>query len=169
MAVSRRRKARKAQRKRVGRVSYFFHHGGWYIYYRDGPRQVRRRVADTEEAAAQIAAQVNAQLAASLPTAFSFTPIDLPELRRRFLEYHENVLRSSLATVRRYRSATQHLENYALQHGRTRPAHTLDGEAFARYLRSIRVAPNGHENAKRRSLRDKGVRYVLETCRSMYA
>ena len=166
MAVSRRRKG---HRKRVGQVSYYFHHGSWYIYHRDGPRQVRRRVADTEEEAAQIAAQVNAQLAASLPTAFSFTPIDLPELRRRFLEYHEHVLRSSLGTVRRYRSATQHLENFVLQHGRTRPAHTLDAEAFTRYLRSIRIAPNGHENAKRRSLRDKGVRYVLETCRSMYA
>jgi len=105
-----RRSRKRPRRKRVGRVSYYLHHGGWHLYYQEEGESVRKRVADTEEAAPQIAAQVNAQLAASLPTAFSFTPIDLPELRRRFLEYHENVLRSSLATVRRYRSATQHLE-----------------------------------------------------------
>lgn len=35
------------------------------------------------------------------------------------------------------------------------------------FLRSIQVAPDGHRNARRRALKDKGVRFILETCRSL--
>ena len=42
-------------RKRVGRVSYFWHHGAWHIYYRDGRRQIRRRIGHDEEAAGRVA------------------------------------------------------------------------------------------------------------------
>ena len=59
------RKARCLRRHRVGKVSYYRRHGSWHIYYRDGRRQVRRRAGDTEEAAAQVAAQVNAHLSRS--------------------------------------------------------------------------------------------------------
>jgi len=159
---------RKPQRRRVGQVSYYFHHGAWHIYYREGCRQVRRRVGDTEEVAAQVAAQVNAQLSTAAPTLFSFTPVTVAELRQRFLDNHEHVLRSSLATVSRYRAATQHLENFASTRGGNQPAHELDAEQFVRYLRTIRVAPNGHAHTARRPLRDKGVRFILETCRSLY-
>jgi hypothetical protein len=38
---------------------------------------------------------------------------------------------------------------------------------WAAYLRKIEVAPNGHKNAKKRRLRDKGVQFILETCRAM--
>ena len=155
-------------RQRVGRVSFYFRHGAWHIYYRDGGRQVRRRVGHSEQEASQVAAQVNAQLACSIPTPFSFTPVSVPELRRRFLEHHELALRSSLATVRRYRAATQHLEDFANQCGRKLMAHDLAVEGFVRYLRTILVAPNGHRHSTRRPLRDKGVRFVLEVCRSLY-
>src|SRR5262245_17579953 len=40
-------------------------------------------------------------------------------------------------------------------------------ESFTAYLRQIEVAPNGHPNAARRRLRGKGVRFILETCRSL--
>ena len=152
----------------MGQVSYYCHHRAWHIYYREGGRQVRRRVGDTEEVAAQVAAQVNAQLATAAPTLFSFTPVTIAELRRRFLDHHEHVLRSSLATVSRYRAATQHVENFGRTRGGSQPAHELDAEQFVRYLRSIRVGPNGHSHTARRPLRDKGVRYILETCRSLY-
>jgi len=76
MASSRKRKA---CRFRVGKVSYFCHHGAWYIYYCDGRNQVRRRVGSDQSAAATIAAQINAQLAADVPTQFSFTPISVAE------------------------------------------------------------------------------------------
>jgi integrase len=159
---------RRSGRQRVGQVSYYRHHGGWWIYYREGGQPVRRRVAETEQQAAAIAAQVNAQLATAAPTQFSFAPISVSELRAKFLDHHEHILRSSVATVRRYRAATRHLEQFAAQKGHPLPAHKIDAEEFVRHLRMLRVAPNGHANARRRPLRDKGVRYILETCRSMY-
>lgn len=157
-----------SKRKRVGRVSYYEHHGGWHIYYRDGDRQVRRRVADNEEDAERFAAQVNAQLSSSAPTPFTFAPISVADLRGRFLDHHESVVGSSLATVRRYRAATQHLENYVEQNGGPKFAHELKPEQFVKYLRSIQVPPNGHPNTAVRPLRGRGIRYVLEVCRSLY-
>lgn len=132
---------RKRRRRRVGRVSYYLHHGAWFIYYREGDRQIRRRVADTEEAAEQIAAQTNAQLTGGGPTAFTFEPIAVAELRRRSLEHHELVLGSSLATVRRYAAASQHLEDFVPRNGNSLAAHKLSVDAFVRYLRTLKVAP----------------------------
>lgn len=158
----------KPRRKRVGRVSYYLHHRAWYVYYREGRRQVRRRAGDTEEAAAALAAQINGQLAVAAPTPFSYTPLTVSELRRRFLDHHEFVLGSSLATIDRYRAATQHLENFAGRHAAGRPAQEIEAEPFLRYLRTIRVAPNGHQNAARRPLRGKGIRFIVEATRSLY-
>ncbi|MCA9117319.1 MAG: tyrosine-type recombinase/integrase [Planctomycetaceae bacterium] len=163
------RRRRKGQRTRIGQVSYYPHHGAWYIYYRDGRTPVRRRVADTEDEAAAIAAQINGQLATSGRTPFSFTPLSVAELRRRFLDYHEQVSRSALATIRRYRTATLHLENFARETGQLERAHEIDAEQFTAWLRQQHVSPNGHPNTARRPLRDKGLRYVLEVCRSLYA
>src|SRR5262245_39262425 len=98
MAGNRRRRR---TRHRVGRVSYYHHHGGWFVYYRDGERQIRRRVADDKAGAERVAAQINAQLATQAPTLLAFTPISIPELRRKFIDHHEHILRSTLATVRR--------------------------------------------------------------------
>ena len=95
---------------------------------------------------------------------FSFAALSVAALRQRFLAYHEHAIGSSLATVNRYRAATSHLQNFAPQ----QLAHRVDAEEFLRYLRSLRVAPNGHPRAKRRPLREKGIRFILETCRSMY-
>lgn len=160
---------RKSARRRVGRVSYYCHHGAWWIYYREQGRVVRRRVADDEQHAAQLAAQINAQLATATPTLLAFEPIDIAILRRQFLEHHEHVRRSSLATISRYRAATQHLENFASDGGHHQLAHEISAAAFVKYLRSIEVAPNGHPNSTKRRLRDKGVQYIIEVCRSMYA
>ena len=163
-----RRRKKSAQRKRVGRVSYYLHHGAWYLYYRDGDRPVRLRVADTEGEAEQIAAQVNAQLASSSPTLFSFTSVSFSELRQAFLNHHENVAPSSPATIRRYRSATQHLENYFNECRPSDLAHAIRADHFVAWLRKQKVSPNGHPNTAKRVLRDKGLRFVLEVCRSVY-
>jgi integrase len=151
----------------VGKVSCYQHHGAWWVYYKEGQRQVRRRVGD-QTLAEQVAAQVNAQLATAVPTMFSFTPLTVGELCRRFLDDHEHIRRSSLATIRRYRAALKHLEDFATQSGGQGPAHEVQADKFVRFLRSIHVAPNGHRNAKRRALKDKGVRFILETSRSLY-
>lgn len=156
-------------RFRVGRVSIYFHHGGWWLYYRDGGKQIRRQIAKTLAEAEQVAAQVNAHLTAGAPTLLAFTAISVLELRQKFLEYHEHVLNSSVATVRRYRAATQHLENFALGELRTPQLHEIKADRFASYLRSVQIAPNGHAHTTKRRLRHKGVQFILETCRAMYA
>lgn len=119
-----------------------------------------------------MAAQINAQLEVNVPTAFSFESVRIDELQRRWLDHHEQILRSSVHTVRRYRTATRHLLEFvavqcpALQTAQITAQHA---EQFVRYLRSLRVSPNGHPNSQKRPLLDNGVRYILETCRSLFA
>jgi integrase len=162
------RKRRSPARLRVGKVSIYLHHGAWWLYYREHGKQVRRKVGEARDEAEQVAAQVNAQLTQGAPTLVAFTPVAVPELRLRFLDYHEQVLRSSVGTVRRYRAATQHLEDFVAKQPSPPQAHELRPDAFAAYLRKIEVAPNGHKNTAKRHLRDKGIRFILETCRAMY-
>src|SRR5262249_13656309 len=162
------RKRKNSPRFRVGKVSVYRHHGAWWLYYRDGGQPVRRKIAETRQEAEQVAAQVNAQLTSGAPTLLAFRPIGVPDLRQQFLDYHEHVLKSSVGTVRRYRAATQHLESFAAQQPRPPAAHEVRPDAFAAYLRRIEVAPNGHRNTRKRKLRNKGVQFILETCRAMY-
>lgn len=95
-------------RFRVGRISVYPHHGTWWVCYRDGGKQVRRKVATTRQEAEQVAAQ----LTSGAPTLLAFTSIGVPGLRQKFLDFHEHTLGSSVATARRYRAATRHLEVY---------------------------------------------------------
>ena len=162
-------RARRCTRIRIGRVSVYLHHGAWWVYYRDGEQPLRRRIGPDRAAAERIAAEVNAQVVAASPTLFAFTPVCIEDLQRSFLEHHEQVLRSSVATIQRYRTATQHLvEFFATRRPGTR-AHEVSATAFVTFLRSRAVSPNGHANTPKRCLRDKGVQFVVEVCRSMYA
>ena len=154
------KRKRRPRRKRIGKVSYFFHHGSWWVYYLDGKRQVRRRTGPDEQVAERLAAQVNAQLATAAPTMFSFSPLTVSELCRLFLDHHEDVLRSSLATVSRYRTALKHFEDFSSRQRGAISAHEVQADEFVRFLRSVEVAPNGHPRATRRKLRDKGVRFI---------
>jgi integrase len=163
------RKRARPTRYRVGRVSLYLHHGAWWLYYRDAGVAIRRKVAPTRSEAEQIAAQVNAQLTSGAPTLLAFHPVSVPDLRQQFLAYHEHVIKSSVATVCRYRAATQHLADYALGLPKPPQAHDVRPDAFATYLRALEVAPNGHAHTPRRRLRDKGVQFILETCRALYA
>jgi integrase len=144
----------------------------WYLrYYESGQRRQVRASAD-RQAARQLAAEVNAQVESGVPASTSYEQIAVDELRRRWLDHHETVLRSSLSTIGRYRTASQHLLNFWRDEARgVRYASGLgpsQAAAFAAYLRSIQVAPNGHAHTPKRRLRDKGVRYVLEVCRSLF-
>lgn len=162
------RRNRGPDRFRVGKVTLFLHHGAWWIYFSEGTQRIRRKVSESQKEAEIVAAQTNLQLTQGAPTAFSFEQVSVAELRKRFLDYHENVLNSSVGTVNRYRAATKHLEDFATWQKRIPEAHEIRPDAFASYLRQADVAPNGHKHAKKRKLRDKGVRFILETCRSMY-
>ena len=162
------RKQRRISRFRVGKVSVYLHHGAWWLYYREGGNPVRRKIGPSRQDAEKVAAQVNAQLTTGSPSMLSFCPIGVADLRRQFLDYHEHVLRSSMGTVRRYKAATQHLENFVCLKPGLQNAHEIRPLPFASYLREIDIAPNGHRNTVRRKLRDRGIQYILETCRSMY-
>lgn len=155
-------------RSRVGQVSLYAHHGAWWIYYREAGVVRRRRIGADYENARRVAAEINSQLTSARPTLFSFIPVSIEELVRRWLDHHEMGRNSSLATIRRYRAATQHLLNFAGMRGSTIGAHEIVPDAFVRYLRAIRVSSNGHSNTTKRPLREKGIQFILEVCRSLY-
>ncbi len=157
---------------RVGRVTVYLRSKMWYLRYRENGRRRQVRATTDRNAARQLAAQVNAQLEVGAPAATSFEPIALQELRKRWLDHHEHVLRSSVATIDRYRSASEHLLSFVRdvepvkQASHFRPSHA---EAYVRHLRQLLVAPNGHANTERRHLKDKGIKFVLEVSRSMFS
>src|SRR6188508_3042066 len=91
-------KVRAPRRRRVGRVSIYKHRRRWWVYYREHGQPVRKAVADDAKGAEQVASEINLELSASAPTLFSFRPISVAELQRTFIDYHEHVMRSSLAT-----------------------------------------------------------------------
>lgn len=161
----------KFQNFRVGKVTVYLRGQVWYLRYHEQGKRHQVRAADDKTAARQLAAQVNAQLETGAPAATSFQPIAIIELRRLWLEHHEHVLRSSVATINRYRTASDHLLNFVAQQSPNKHASRFgvhNAEALVRYLRTLEVAPNGHAKATKRRLRDKGVKYILEVCRSMF-
>lgn len=155
---------------RIGKVQGYLRGKIWYLCYHEEGRRRRPRVGPDRGAARQLATQINAQLQLGAPAALSFEPVGTTELRRRWLEHHEHVLRSSVQTVNRYRTATDHLLRFL----ETRPvryaSHFLPrhAEQFVYYLRLLSVSPNGHPHTAKRPLMDKGLRYVLECCRSLF-
>ncbi|MEI8196730.1 MAG: tyrosine-type recombinase/integrase [Phycisphaerae bacterium] len=184
-------------RERIGQISLYQHHGAWYTYHRDlgkavrlnwGTQLARAQVAASLLNAGWVAAQGNViidiEMAAVLagipgiqtlgtsstgvgaPTAMECATT-IPALRQAFLDHHEKVLGSSMATVNRYRAATAYLELFAIR-SKCTSATSLDASAFVEFLRSVNVASNGHSHTTRRRLRDRGIRYILETCRSLY-
>src|SRR5947209_5155908 len=132
------RRKRASARFRVGKVSVYIHHGNWWLYYRENGVPVRKKVSAQRADAEQVASQINGQLALKTPTMLAFTPIGIPELRRLYLDYHDHVLKSSLATINRYRAATQHLINF-FPRGKLPLAHVVRPEAFVGYLRQLEV------------------------------
>src|SRR5690606_1607640 len=115
------------------------------------------RVGPDREVARQMAAEINAQLEVGIPSSLGFEPISIVELRQRWLDQHEHVRRSSLQTIRRYRTATEHLINFITEEcpvQRASDFRSTHAEQFVRYLRSVRVAPNGHKNTQKRPLKD---------------
>ena len=159
---------RRSRRIRIGNVSIYEHYGSWWLYFRENGKPIRRRVGEDPDEAKAVGAWVNAQLAASRPTLFSFEPVSVPDLVRRWLDHHEHVLRSSVATCNRYRTATDHLARFTDDVHPGAYTHEINAERLVAHLRTVQVAPNGHPNAAPRRLSDKGVKFILGTCRAMY-
>lgn len=150
----------KSKSFRVGKVQAYLRGSVWYLCYCELGQRRRPRVPD-RVAARPLAAQTNSQPEIGAPAALSFEPISIPELRKRWLDHHEQVLRSSVQTVIRYRTATDHF----LRLLETRPArqasqfHSTRAVDFVRYLRTLEVSPNGHEHSAKRRLMDHGLRF----------
>ncbi len=167
-----RRRTGKKQSFRVGRVGVYLRGSVWYLCYWENGRRRRPRAGRDRDVARRLAAEVNAQLEGGAPSMLSFERVSVEELRDRWLRHHEFVRRSSVHTIRRYRAATDHLLRFV---GGARVAADAsrfslgDAEEFVAHLRSIRVSPNGHEKTKKRGLLDKGVLFIIETCRALFS
>ena len=141
---------------RIGRVQAYLRGRVWYLCYHENGSRHRPRVGANRKTVRQLASQINAQLEVSAPAALSFEPIAITDLRERWLQHHEQVLRSSVQTIERYRTATAHLLRFL----ETRPVrhashfHTAHGQEFVQYLRRAQVSPNGHANTAKRPLMD---------------
>jgi len=149
-------------RIRIGRVSLYEHHGTWWIYYRQNASPQRRRLGSDLAAARQVAATINADLERGAATLFDFRPITVAELVTAWLDYHEHVARSSLATVKRYRAAVAHLLGFLGNSANAVHAHQVDTLAFAKYLRSTQVSPNGHRRELERRLQTQALQFARE-------
>lgn len=156
---------------RIGKVRGYLRGKVWYLCYYENGKRRRPRAGEDLQSAKQMAAQIGAQLESAQATLLSFEPISIPQLRDRWLEHHEHVLRSSVHTISRYRTASDHLLKF-LEHHPIKLASLFSSraaEAFVRHLRTIEVAPNGHKNSTKRRLLDKGVKYILECCRALFS
>lgn len=155
---------------RVGKVRAYRRGKVWYLCYREQGRRRQPRIGPDQGLARQSASEINAQLEVGLPSALGFEPVSITDVRQRWLDHHEHIRRSSIRTIERYRAATNHLLRFI---GDVRPIRRISdfranhAEEFVRYLRSIKVAPNGHANAAKRRLRDNSVKYILETCSTL--
>ncbi|MCY3018206.1 MAG: phage integrase SAM-like domain-containing protein, partial [Planctomycetota bacterium] len=140
----------------------------WLSYAEDG-QTVRRPIGDNLEEAQSAAAQVNAQLHQHAPTLLGFKPIAPREFLQQWLDYHEFVAHSSVATIDRYRAAAGHFIEYLEGRGvRSLDRITADlSRGYAKYLRTKPVAPNGHPHTKRRLMKDKTVIFCMEVARTM--
>ena len=162
--------SKRTWRRRIGRVTVYLRGSRYWIYYRQG-KQVRRPVGTNKEEALALAAKINAQLAEGAPTILAFQPIAVDALVAKWLDHHEHVRRSSLATVRRYRTAVGHLAGFVQRDFGKLRADRFDSskaEDFVRHLRKAEVSPNGHANTQRRRMRDKGTQQIMP-CRSRQA
>ena len=162
----------KSKTFRIGRVSVYLRGRVWYLRYHENGRRHQVRGGDDEDAVRRLAAQVNAQLETGAPVMTSIESVTIADLRRRWLDHHEHVLRSSVATINRYRTATDHLLRFVDGEGQRaqkvanfRPSHA---EQFVRHLRELRVAPNGHAKARKRALSGKGIKFILQACRTLF-
>ncbi len=166
------RRRNKTTSFRVGRVRAFLRGKVWYLYYHEYGRRYQPRVGPDRDLARRMAAEINAQLESGVPSALGFQPVSIAELRQRWLDYHEHVRRSSVQTINRYRTATEHLLTFVSKvrplrrASDFRPCHA---EEFVRYLRSIKVGPNGHAHARKRPLRDTGIKYILEISSTLFS
>ncbi|MCA9097871.1 MAG: tyrosine-type recombinase/integrase, partial [Planctomycetaceae bacterium] len=143
------------------------HHGGWYGYYRESGPPIRTRSSDPKIEALTVAAEIDRSLAQFGRSPRTTQSISIEDLRREFLDDHEQIRHSSLNTLSRYRAATQYVVNFTASR-RSVKVTEFPAEDFVRYLRQVQVSPNGHPNTSKRPLRGRGLQYILEVTRLLF-
>ncbi|MFT3879658.1 MAG: hypothetical protein QM703_08360 [Gemmatales bacterium] len=131
------RKPARRKRLRIGRVSVYYHHGAWWLYYRENGHVIRLKVGPDQILAEELACQTHARLALGTPSPHLFQAISVTDLILKFLQDHELVRKSSVSTIRRYRAALQHLVNFVAQAMKRFDLHEFPVESFVAYLRSV--------------------------------
>ena len=96
--------ARNSKSFRVGRVRGDLRGRVWYLSYSDQGQRHRPRVGSDRNAARQLAAKINAELEAGVTTTLAFQAIRFSELRQQRLQFHEQIARSSVASISRSRA-----------------------------------------------------------------
>jgi hypothetical protein len=164
--------SRKSNSFRVGRVQAYLRGQVWDLCDHEDGRRLRPRVGPDRGAARPLAARTIAQREVGAPAVLGFEPIAIPELRDRGLGHHEQVLRSSVAAIKRHRAATDRYLNFLREVRPVRLAsqlHAHRAEEFVRSLRTIQVASDGHPHTRKRPLLDKGIESILESSRALFS
>ncbi len=100
------------RRRRVGRVTVYQRGSRPWVYYRQGGEVIRRAVGADRAKALSLAARINAELAEGAPTSLAFRPVEITGVIAKRVDHHEQVRRSSVATIRRYRTEIQHFDDF---------------------------------------------------------
>lgn len=165
------KRGKKTTSFRIGRVRSYLRGRVWYLCYYEQGKRHQPRVGPDRDLARKTAAEINAQLEVGVQSTLGFEPISILEVRERWLQHHEYVRRTSVASIGRYRAATQHFVNFITnvcplrRASDLRPKHV---EEFVRYLRSNKILPVGRKNTRKRPLRDNSIKYILESCRALF-
>jgi hypothetical protein len=123
----------------VGKVHAHLRGHIWYLRYSENGLRKQPRVGPDRDHARQMAAEINSQLENSVPSTLGFEPLTIIELRNRWLGRHEDVRRSSLSTISRYRNAKEYLIRFLTSECR----HLVDAIQLIQPAPSVAVTLNG--------------------------
>lgn len=123
-------KRRKPARLRIGRVSIYFHHNAWWLYYRSGGKVCRIKSGSCQLTAEQQAGQINSLLSLGQLSMPLNGTVDVDVVKQQFLDHHEHVRKSSMNTVRRYRAAIEHPVTFVKSLGCKVSLHLISVDGF---------------------------------------
>ena len=143
----------------------------WY----DGANRKRAVVGD-KFAAVTEADRINSRLASGTRPQTGAKRLTVEQLVGRYLEYQRqraNASEISPRTAARYRTALEHLVNFAEQtRGAAQVRAVSIDERFVlslkRHLLALEIHPNGHPHVAPRPVSESGVRFVLSTARAAW-
>jgi len=155
---------------RIGKVSIYRHGASYWLYYRENRRNIRFRIDGNLATARSTASQINSALEEKRPSPFHFEHIDIRRFIGEYLNSCKDIRGLSGNTIRRYRAALSHFEEFAHARGITSPGRVTETtvEDFVKYMRSKTRVRSGARHGKKAAYRTKGIKFILSTCRSAF-